>query len=113
MNSFDHFFDQKFVDLRNWILSDMRSLIAEMTGSNKTSSSDEIQWLRPQAAREFMGIVSRNSWKKLRQSGEIDFVKIGKEFQYSRQSLVDFKSKRSTLQYKIAPVRKAAPGKKV
>ncbi len=105
MDTLDHFFNKKFEELRCLILNDLRMVIRDALVNGKTSISEEIQWLRPNAARELMGITSRNSWKKLRESGEIHYVKIGKEFQYDRESVIDYKNKRSTLRYEVSKGR--------
>ena len=106
MNNLDQIIDSYLTKFRKEIVNDFRQVITELNSPSKTISNEPV-WLSPQQARDVLGIKSRNSWKKLRSTGEIHFLKIGKGFRYDRKSLIDYMTKRSTMRHTINIRRKA------
>ena len=106
METIDNIIHAYFAKFRQEILNDFRQVITEINSQSKTISNEPV-WLNPQQARDVLGIKSRNSWKKLRSTGEIHFLKIGKGYRYDRKSLIDYMTKRSTMRHTINIRRKA------
>ena len=105
METIDNIINAYLVKFRQEILNDFKQVIIELNSQPKTITNEPV-WLSPQQARDILGIKSRNSWKKLRSTGEIHFLKIGKGFRYERKSLIDYMTKRSTMKYTINMRRK-------
>ena len=85
--------------LRSEMLEEVRSFLNDLF-STKNKQVNNV-WLSPEEARQFVGLKSRNSMKKLRESGLIHYAKIGREFRYDKKSLEEFIVSKSTKRYKI------------
>ena len=98
-------FAEYLLQLRKDIVSDVVSAISKLPVSHQVSS-DEVSWLSPDEARQLIGLKSRNSMKKLRESGEIHYAKIGREFRYEKKSLQNYVLKKSTMRYSLQSDKK-------
>ncbi len=99
----DDFFKKQFAELEDRIVERVGEMVKKLLPA-AGHNPDEVVWLSPVQARELLGLKSRKVWKDLRMSGEIHYTKSGREFRYSRQSLVDFLTRRSTMRYSLEPV---------
>ncbi len=95
------------------VVSDIIKAISQALPVSKIPD-DEITWLSPEQTRNLIGLKSRNSMKKLRESGKVHYAKIGREFRYERKSLLNYIREKSTMRYSItrnlksnSPLRKA------
>ena len=98
------FESEAYNKLRAEMLAEVRSFLSDLL-AQKNKQVNNV-WLSPEEARQLVGLKSRNSMKKLRESGVIHYAKIGREFRYDKKSLEDFIVNKSTKRYTIITGKK-------
>ena len=58
---------------------------------------DQPVWLSLEEAKKILPLSAKKSWKTLRDTAKIDFVRIGRGFRYHRISLLKYVESRSTI----------------
>lgn len=87
--------------LKQDIIDELRILVYAIIAQYNKGDPNEIVWLKPAEARALLGLKSRNTWKKLCANGSVHYLKMGREFQYDKQSLLDYMLSKSTLKFTI------------
>ncbi len=64
------------------------------------STAKDLDWLTLSQAKEILGYESKKKWKELRDSGKVDFSKLGRSYKYYRPSLVALLEANSTIKPK-------------
>jgi hypothetical protein len=93
------FESEAYKKLRAEMLEELRTFLNAFLAAKKETTSEA--WLSPDEARQLVGLKSRNSMKNLRDSGEVHYVKIGREYRYDKKSLEDYIFNKSTKKYSI------------
>ncbi len=92
--------------LRQEIFEEMRIFLNAWAAAQKQHNSDNTDWLSPEEARARLHVKSRKKMQALRSSGEIHYMKNGREYLYDAISIERYMNNKSTKKYSLTTPQK-------
>ena len=83
------------------MLEEMRVILNDWAATQKQHNSDSTAWLSPEEARARLHVKSRKKMQALRSSGEIHYMKNGREYLYDASSIERYMNNKSTKKYSL------------
>ncbi len=95
------FESEAFKKIRQELLEEQRIFLTAWAASLTGQNSEKTVWLSPEDARNRLHVKSRKKMKQIRSSGEVHYLKSGREFLYDQASLESYMLKQSTKKYSV------------
>lgn len=87
------------------MLEEQRIFLNAWVASLTRQNSDKTVWLSPLEARTRLHVKSRKKMQALRSSGEIHYMKNGREYLYDAISIERYMNNKSTKKYSITKTK--------